>query len=172
MKRTFAFVLVFLIGATAGAFAAKKGIDSSLFLGQKPKAASDALLNIAKEQAGKGSWERIAVGRVLYLSGRKAEGQSVFDEVTAKKPEGSDWLRIGRIYLEAGDWDKAKGSFDKALALSPKDAPWMAEIGGYYNLKGDRAKAEELFTKSFSIESGEFWNTINVAGSYVGVKPQ
>jgi len=172
MKRIFVFVLVFLIGATAGALAAKKGIDSTLFVGKQPKAAAESLLEIAKEQAGKGSWERIAVGRVLYLSGRKAEAQTIFDEVTAKKPEGSDWLRIGRIYLEAGDWDKARGAFDKALALSPKDAPWMAEIGGYYNLKGDRAKAEEFFTKSFSIESGEFWNTINVAGSYVGVKPQ
>ncbi len=172
MKRTFVFVLVFLLGATAGAFAAKKGIDASLFMGKQPKAAADALLTIAKDQAGKGSWERIALGRVFYLSGRKAEGQAIFDEVTAKKPEGSDWLRIGRIYLEAGEWDKAKGAFDKALALSPKDAPWMAEIGGYYNINGDRETAEEMFTRSFSIESGEFWNTINVAGSYVGVKPQ
>jgi Flp pilus assembly protein TadD len=172
MKRTFALVVVFLFGVTAGALAAKKGLDSSLFTGKEPKAAADALLAVAKEQAGKGSWERIAVGRVLYLSGRKAEGQAIFDEVTAKKPEGSDWLRIGRIYVEAGEWDKAKGAFDKALALSPKDAPWMAEIGGWYNLKGDRAAAEELFAKSFAIESGEFWNTVNVAGSYVGVKPQ
>lgn len=68
---------------------------------------------------------------------------------------GSDWLRIGRIYLEAGEWDKATGAFDKALAASPKDAPWMAEIGGHYNMKGDRAKAEEYFAKSFSIESDE-----------------
>lgn len=172
MKRTIAFMLVFMLGATAGAFAAKKGIDSSLFKGKDPKAAADALLAVAKEQAGKGSWERIAVGRVLYLSGKKAEGQALFDEVTAKKPEGSDWLRIGRVYWEAGEWDKAKAAFDKALALSPKDAPWMAEIGGYYNLKGDRATAEEMFSKSFSIESDEFWSTINVAGSYVGVKPQ
>lgn len=172
MKRTLVFVLVFMLGATVGAYAAKKAIDSSLFVGQQPKAAADALLVIAKEQAGKGSWERIAVGRVLYLSARKAEGQAIFDEVTAKKPEGSDWLRIGRIYVEAGEWDKAKVAFDQALALSPKDAPWMAEIGGFYNLKGDRAAAEEYFTKSFALDSNEFWSTVNIAGSYVGVKPQ
>ncbi|MCM2314783.1 MAG: tetratricopeptide repeat protein [Thermoanaerobaculia bacterium] len=172
MKRTLTFALVFTLGLAVGAFAAKKGIDSSLFVGKEPKVAADALLEVAKTQAGKGSWERIAVGRVLYLSNRKAEGQTIFDEVTAKKPEGSDWLRIGRIYLEAGEWDKAKGAFDKALAASPKDAPWMAEIGGHYNMKGDRARAEEYFAKSFSLESDEFWSTINVAGSYVGVKPQ
>ena len=128
MKRTFALVVVFLVGVTAGAFAAKKGIDSSLFAGKKPKEAADALLVVAKEQAGKGSWERIALARVYYLSGRKAEAEAIFGEVTAKKPEGSDWLRIGRVYYEAGEWDKAKGAFDKALALSPKDAPWLGEF--------------------------------------------
>ncbi|MBI2215134.1 MAG: tetratricopeptide repeat protein [Acidobacteria bacterium] len=172
MKRVYAFVLVFLVGVSAGAFAAKKGLDSSVFTGKSPKEASDALLVIATEQAGKGSWERIALGRVHYLAGRKAEGQAIFDAVTAKKPEGSDWLRIGRVYYEAREWDKAKGAFDKALEASPKDAPWLAEIGGYYNLEGDRTGAEAMFTKSFAIESGEFWNTINIAGSYVGVRPQ
>ena len=172
MKPTLAFALVFMLGLGAGAFAAKKGIDSSLFMGKEPGAAADALLEVAKVQAGKGSWERIALARVYYLSDRKAEGQSILDAVTAKDPEGSDWLRIGRVYLEAGEWDKARSAFDKALALSPKDGPWMAEIGGHYNLKGDRARAEEYFAKSFAQDSDEFWSTINVAGSYVGVKPQ
>jgi len=40
-----------------------------------------------------------------------------------------------------------------------------------YNLKGDRAKAEELFDRSFAVESGEVWATTNVAGSYIGVPP-
>lgn len=172
MKRALTLSLVFMVGIAVGAFAAKKGIDSSLYKGKEPAAAADGLLAIAKMQAGNGSWERIALGRVYYLSNRKAEGQAIFDSVTSKKPEGSDWIRLGRIYVEAGEWDKARGAFDKALAASPKDAPWMAEIGAFYNLKGDRAKAEEYFEKSFSLESDEFWSTINVAGSYVGVRPQ
>ena len=172
MKRTVIFVLVFMLGAAVGAFAAKKGLDSSIFSGKEPKAAAEGLLAVAKGQTGSGSWERIALGRVYYLSGRKEEAQAIFDAGTTRKAEGSDWLRIGRIYLEAGEWDKAKTAFDKALSLSPKDAPWLAEIGGHYNLHADRTTAEEMFTKSFSIESEEFWSTINVAGSYVGVKPQ
>jgi tetratricopeptide (TPR) repeat protein len=171
-KRSVALILVFLLGITLGALGAKKGIDSSLFTGKSKADAGAALLDAAKTQAGSGSWERIAVGRIYYLSGRKAEGQALFDGVTAKKPEGSDWIRIGRIYCEAGEWDKAKTAFDKALAMSPKDAPWMAEIGGYYNINGDREKAEAMFSKSFSLESDEFWSTVNIAGSYFGVKPQ
>ncbi|MGK2856858.1 MAG: tetratricopeptide repeat protein [Thermoanaerobaculia bacterium] len=172
MKRSVPFAIIFTLGLSIGAFAAKKAIDSSLFMNKEPGAAADALLEVALVQAGKGSWEQIAVGRVYYLSNRKAEGQAIFDRVTARKPEGSDWLRIGRVYVEAGEWDKARGAFDNALSHSPKDAPWMAEIGGFYNLQGDRAKAEEYFQRSFSLESDEFWSTVNIAGSYVGVKPQ
>jgi hypothetical protein len=48
----------------------------------------------------------------------------------------------------------------------------MAEPGAAYNLKGDRARAEQLFQKSMDLESGELWHTVNIAGSYLGVKPQ
>ena len=96
----------------------------------------------------------------------------MFDAVTSKKAEASDWFRIGRVYWEAGEWDKAKGAFDKALQMSPKDAPWLSEIGAYYNLKGDRARAEEMFDQSYKIESEEVWATLNMAGSYLGIKPQ
>ncbi|HYC88090.1 MAG TPA: hypothetical protein VEO54_02670 [Thermoanaerobaculia bacterium] len=48
----------------------------------------------------------------------------------------------------------------------------LAELAAYHLLKGDRAKAEELIDKSFSIESGEVWNTSMIAGGHLGVKPQ
>ena len=162
--------VVFVLGIAVGAFAAKKGVDKMLYSGKDKKEAAAALLDLATSQAGKGSWENIAVGRVHYLGGDKAAGQAIFDGI--KKKEGSDWMRIGRIYVEAKEWDKAKEAFDQALQLEKKDAPWLAEVGGYYNMHGEREAAEEMFDRSFSIESKEFWSTINIAGSYVGVKPQ
>ncbi len=45
---------------------------------------------------------------------------------------------------------KARSAFDKAIAMAPKDEDWQAEVGAYYNLQGDREKAEELFQRSFS----------------------
>lgn len=171
-KSLLAFTFVFVCGIALGAFAAKKGIDASLYEGRDKKEAGKALLEAAKQQAGKGSWERIGVGRVYYLAGMKAEGQAIFDDVTSKKPEPSDWWRIGRVYWEAGEWDKAREAFETSLAKNPKDDKGLAELGTYYLLKGNREKAEELFAKSFAIESGEVWNTGMIAGGYLGVKPQ
>jgi tetratricopeptide (TPR) repeat protein len=171
-KSVLVMSLVFTLGIGVGAFAAKKGVDSTLYRGKAKQEAGKDLLALARTQAGKGSWERIGVGRVYYLGGMKAEGQAIFDEVTAKKPEPTDWWRIGRVYWEAGEWDKARAAFEKSLTKNPNDDKGLAELGAYYLLKGDREKAEELFDKSLSIESGEMWNTAAMASGYLGVKPQ
>ena len=164
MKRAnvVAFVVVFAIGVAIGAFAHNNPANATMFQGKTKEEAASALLGAARDQAGKGSWERIAVGRAYYLSGKKKEGQEIFDSI--RKQEDSDLLRIGRVYYEAGEWDKAKETFERLVAMAPKDAPWLAEIGAYYNLKGDRARAEELFAKSLALESGEVWNTTNKYG--------
>ena len=171
IKSVVVCALIFALGIAAGAFARGKGIDPSTYRGKSKDEAARALLDIARTQAGKGSWENIAVGRVMYAGGMKDEGRAVFESVTSKKPEPSDWMRIGRAYYDAGDWDAAKAAFEKALPKNSKDAAWLAEVGAYYNLKGDRAKAEELFERSFAAESDEVWHTTNIAGSYLGVEP-
>ena len=172
MKRAnvVAFVVVFAIGVAVGALArGNSAATPAMFLGKSKDDAARALLETAREQAGKGTWERIAIGRAYYLGGKKKEGQEIFDSV--RKPEDSDLLRLGRVYYDAGEWDKAKETFERIVSMAPKDAPWLAEIGAYYNLKGDRTRAEELFAKSLALESGEVWNTTNIAASYLGVEP-
>jgi tetratricopeptide (TPR) repeat protein len=165
-------VTAFLLGAAVGSWAAKKMIEPGVYTGKPPQEAAAALLPIARQQAEKGSWENIFVGRVHYLSGQKAEGQAIFDAITgSKKVEAGDWIRIGRIYYEAGEWDKARTAFDRVQQMAPDDADWLAEIGAYYNLKGDRTKAEELFARSFKQDSNNVYNTAKAAGSYVGVVP-
>jgi len=173
MQRKLALTLslVFTLGIAVGALAARKGIDSTLSRSKSKKEAGQALLAVAKQQAGKGSWEQIAVGRVYYLGGMKAEGQAIFDAVTAKKPESSDWFRIARVYREAGEWPKAQEAFDKALKMEPNDAKWLAEVGAYYLEKGDRDKAEEMFDRSFKAQDDEVWSTVNMAAAYLGVEP-
>ena len=169
-KSTIVMVIVFVAGVAIGAFGRGPRVDASIFSSKSKGEAARALLDEAKTEAGKGSWENIAVGRVYYLSGKKSEGQAIFDAVTKKK--ASDWMRIGRIYIEAHEWPKAKDAFDRAVTLEPKDAAWLAEVGAFYNLQGDRAKAEELFTRSLAAEAGEVWYTVNIAGSYAGVEPR
>ena len=163
--------MVFVSGLAIGAVAAATAVAPSLYRGKPAPEAGKAMLDLARAQAGKGSWEKIAVGRVYYLAGMKAEGQALFDAAIAKKTDSSDLIRIGRVYYDAKEWSKAFAAFDRALQMKPKDAPWLAEVGAYYNLRGNRAKAEELFERSFDKESDEVWHTVNMAGSYFGVEP-
>ena len=162
--------LLFVLGVAIG-YAASRKVDSSSYRSKSKQEAARSLLEQARQQAGKGSWERIAVGRVYYLGGMKSEGQAIFDEVLGRKPESSDVFRVARVYREAGEWPKAKALFDQYVKDNPKDEKGLAEVGSYYMLNGDRAGAEELFDRSFKIES-EMWATVSAAGSYLGVAPQ
>lgn len=137
------------------------------------KAAAASLLDGALQLAGDGSWERIAVGRAWYLGGDKAKGQQILDGVTgSKRVVASDWFRVGRIYAEAGEWDRARTAFDRALTLEPDDDSGAIEFGALANLQGDRARAEELFLRAMKKKPREFWHWVNAGGSYLGVKPQ
>jgi tetratricopeptide (TPR) repeat protein len=162
-------LVVFTMGIGVGY--AARNVPASAYKGLSKKEAGIALLVEAKEQAGKGSWERIAVGRVYYLAGMKAEGQKIFDEVLARKPESSDYFRIARVYREAGEWPKAKEYFDRYVKENPKDDKGLAEVGAYYLMNGDRETAERLFERSFKLES-EMWSTVSAAAGYLGVEPQ
>lgn len=133
-----------------------------------PEAAAQMLLDTALEQAGKGTWERIAVGQIHYLNGDKERAEEIFASI--KKKEDADWMRIGRVYYRAGDWEKAKEAFDTVMRMAPKDEDWIAEIGAYYNLQGDREKAEELFDRSFGMDPDNLYNTLKAAGSYIGIE--
>jgi tetratricopeptide (TPR) repeat protein len=175
MKKAHAAWLVaaFAVGVVTGIAASSDSkTDPTMYVGKSPREAALAMLPAALKQAGGGSWENIAVGRVYYLMGDKAAGQAIFDRVIAKKMKKDDWMRMGRIYVEAKEWDKAKAAFDKAIALDPKDEGNLTEVGGWYNLHGDRQGAEEMFTRAFKTKPDEIWYTVNAAGSYVGVRPQ
>lgn len=161
--------LLFVCSISAG-HAAQKAVPSQ-YREKENKQAAHALLEVAKIQAGDGSWERIAIGRIYYLGGSKPEGQAIFDDVLANDPEGTDLFRIARIYREAGEWERAKALFERALRENPKDSKGMAEVGAYYLLLGDRAAAEALFDRSFNRED-ELWSTVAAAGGYLGVAPQ
>jgi len=169
VRSTVVAVVVFALGIAVG-YAARR-VEPSIYRGKSKEDAGAALLKEARMQAGRGSWERIAVGRVYYLAGMKAEGQAIFDEVLAKKAESSDFFRVARVYREAGEWEKAKPMFDNYVKQNPGDDKGLAEVGAYYLLNGDRDTAEQLFERSFKLES-EMWSTVSAAAGYLGVEPQ
>jgi tetratricopeptide (TPR) repeat protein len=175
--RVLAFGLVcFALGAvvqTGLAQGRRPAFSPDLFQGKDPKAAASALLDGALQFAENGSWERLAVGRAWYLGGDKAKGRQIFDGVTTGgKVEASDWFRLGRIYVEANEWNRAQEAFERAIALDAGDDSGMIEYGAFANVHKDRAKAEALFTRALTRKPREFWHWVGAGGSYLGVKPQ
>lgn len=130
------------------------------------------LLNLRDIEQGLENFKRVPTAEADYLGGSKPEGQAIFDDVLAHKPEASDLYRIARVYREAGDWEQAKALFERSLRENPDDSKGMAEVGAHYLMRGDRAAAEALFDRSFKLESDDVWSTIAAAGSYLGVPPQ
>jgi tetratricopeptide (TPR) repeat protein len=176
-SRTFTLAIgCFLLGALGHgvlAQARRPAFSADLYRGKDAPAAAAALLAGALQLAGDGSWERIAVGRAWYLGGDKPKGQQLFDQVTnSKRVEGSDWFRIARVYEEAGEWDKARTAFDRALGIDADDDSGMIEYGALANLHDDRATAEAQFDKAFRKNGREFWHWVGAGASYLGVRPQ
>lgn len=151
--------------------AGKKDVDPTAYTGKEPAAAGAMLAEHARGLAGGGSWERLAVARVLYLGGQKDDGEVLIDTVRQGKPETSDLARIARIYLEAGEQDRGLKAFEAALAREPGNAGLQAELGAYLNLAGQRERAEQMFKQAFQKEA-DVWNVAVAAGSYLGVPPR
>jgi len=159
----------FLVGTSVGLWAkGGSGGGIAVMRGKPAKEAGKAALVEAEKLAGKGSWERIGVGRVYYLSGDKAKGQALFDSVTNAKPKPSDWQRIGEVYAEAGETEKAEASFQKVL-VDPKDDTGQSEIGSWYVRVGQREKGEELIAKALDRSPDELWHYIRASEAYLGV---
>ena len=161
-----------LAGAAAGAFAAKKlVIDPSTFAGKSPQEAGASLVAAAQALSEDGTFENIACGRVLYLSGKKDAGRAIFDRVLAGKHDGGDLIRIARVYAEAGEWAAAKPLFDRVVQLEPKDEDWLAEVGAAYVRAGDRAHGEELYARSLAEDPSNLHNALRMASAYLDVAP-
>jgi tetratricopeptide (TPR) repeat protein len=158
-----------LLGFSLGLWAKDKPLGVGLFQGKTPQEAGQAALVQAEQLAEGGSWELIGIGRVYYLSGDKTKGQSLFDLVTNRKAEGGDWQRIGEVYAEAGENDKAEACFQKLLASSPKDDTGQSEVGAWYVRNGQREKGEELFAKALARNPDDVWHYVRAAEAYLGV---
>jgi tetratricopeptide (TPR) repeat protein len=159
------------IGMGVGYAAKEKPPGMELLRGKPPKEAAAAALQEAEKLAAGGSWELLGVARVYYLSGDKAKGQALIDQVTGSKPKGSDWQRVGEIYAEAGENARAEENFQKALAVDPKDDTGRSEVGAWYIRQGQRDKGEALFEQAFARNPGELWHYVRAAEAYLGVPP-
>jgi Tfp pilus assembly protein PilF len=60
----------------------------------------------------------------------------------------------------------APAIFEKVLQMAPVVADWLAEIGSYYLVKGDRKHAEEFFQRSLTADPDNQRNVLRMAGAF------
>lgn len=163
----------FALGATTVLVAKTKvTFDAKdYYTGKDAKAASAALLKEAEVLAKQDTWDRIGIGRVQCVSGDAKSGEAQFDAVLAGKYGKSDLYRIATAYAVSKNWAKAKPLFERAIAMDLGDDTGIMKAACWFNLNGERARAEELFAKAFGKNPDDVWHYILSAGSYVGVEP-
>ena len=158
-----------LLGVSIGFAAKYQGAGIEVIRNKPDKEAALAALTEAEHVANGGSWELIAVGRVYYLSGDKARGQALFDHATSGKPDGADYERIAEVYAESGENARASESYEKMLALDPKDDSSQAVVGAWYIRIGQREKGEALLAQAMQRRRNSPWYYVRAAESLLGV---
>jgi len=166
-------LVAFALGATTVLVAKTKVTfdPKAYYAGAEPKAASAALLKEAEVLAKDDTWERIGIGRVYCQSGDCARGETRFQSVLGGNAQKSDIYRIATAYAAAKEWSKAKPLFERAIAMDPGDDTGILKAACWFNVNGERARAEELFDGAFAKSPDDVWHYINSAGSYLGVAP-
>jgi tetratricopeptide (TPR) repeat protein len=175
MKNSIAAVVCLgcvVLGAGISLAAKSAGPGMELIRGKPAQEAGLAALVEAEKLAGSGSWELLGIARVYYLSGNKTQGQAIIDRVLGGKSDHNDWQRIGQIYADADENDKAAQFFERALAADPKDDTGQSEIGSWYIRIGQRDKGEELLTKAFARNPDEGAHYLRAAQAFLKVPPQ
>ena len=109
---------------------------------------------------------------MAYVSGDTQKGDALFDSVLGDKKVGKgDVYRIATAYAVAKNWAKAKPLFERAIAMDADDDTAILKAACWFNLNGERQRAEELFGKSLGKNPDDVWHYILAAGSYAGVQP-
>lgn len=157
-----------LVGAVGTAQAGKTTrTATSMYGGQAPQQAATALLEAAKSQAENGSWETIGIGRVLYLGGRKADGEAVFKALLDRTQKTSDVYRIAQVYLEAKEWAKAKPLLERMLTMKEHDAGDVIRVARVYVDRGEFARAKPLFERFLAMDDYDEKEAAEIGAYYL-----
>lgn len=88
-----------------------------------------------------------------YKLGNIEKALTVLEGQHAKNPSGMIYSTLGYLYVEAGDFEKAKAFNEKALDYDDEDSICLDNMGQtYYRLAGDKEKALEYFKQAIAIK--------------------
>lgn len=107
------------------------------------------------------------MGHLYYLTSRTEEARDCYERTLAYTTEAADmhaiYLRLASIYLEKGEFDKAKTTFLKACIRSPSCVSWLGAGIACYRL-GDLAEAEDALSEAniLNNKDAEVWSYLSL----------
>ena len=116
---------------------------------EEVKANSDKAVEFAKNAS---DGERRYIEAVLLTRAQKLnEALPIFLDLAKQYPEERMvQMLLGQVYTNLGKLDEAKGAFDRALKLDGSTPRVYTFLGNIELLKGNPARARELFTTSLA----------------------
>jgi serine/threonine protein kinase/tetratricopeptide (TPR) repeat protein len=103
------------------------------------------------------------LGTVYFILGRRQDAVKMFEKSVELNP--NDQLHMGNLadgYRWAGDKEKAKSTYERAIALgfkalkvNPRDASTLGSLAAYYAKTGDSKRALEYIRKARDIDPND-----------------
>jgi len=88
-----------------------------------------------------------------YKLGNMEKALVVLEGQHQKNPSGMIYSTLGYLYVEAGDFEKAKAYNEQALDYDDEDSVCLDNMGQtYYRLGNDKEKALEYFKKAHELK--------------------
>ena len=74
-------------------------------------------------------------------------------EVTAKPNDYQSWLRLGHLYYDSGQAEKAIRAYTRSLALHGGDADLYTDLGNMYRAAGQPDQAIAVYDKARALDA-------------------
>jgi tetratricopeptide (TPR) repeat protein len=115
--------------------------------GTGPKVHMDKALELAKKAS---DGERRYIEAVALVRSQKpAEGAAILKQLSADYPgERMVRMMLGQALFNGGNMEEARANFEKAVELDNSTPRAYNFLGNYHLLKGDYAKAREMFQQA------------------------
>ncbi|KAM9305428.1 cilia- and flagella-associated protein 70 [Gastrophryne carolinensis] len=106
-------------------------------------------------------------GHLRYLSGRKSEARECYEHALSLVSDASEthpvYLRLGSLYLQEGEYEKAKNTYLLACKRSPTCLTWLGAGIACYRLE-EMQEAEEALSEANALNNSnpEVWGYLTL----------
>jgi tetratricopeptide (TPR) repeat protein len=122
---------------------------------KNPEMAKQAAEEAKKEKQFKGLKQFFDQGNALYNQGQYKQAAAMYEQALALAKDKNIPVVLSRLadaYSKAKDYDKAIATYQKALQLTPDEAPLHNNLGSIYASTGKLTEAQAEFEKAAQLD--------------------